>query len=382
MPRPKRVRGFTLIELLVVIAIIAILIALLLPAVQKAREAARRSQCQNNLKQIVLAIHNYHDSHRVFPPGQLANQFITAAGVSIGGGGGGGMGLPQGGIGANVVGNYCNPLEPKQLLTVNVVQGTTGQDINNPFGLHGTSWMVQLLPQLDQTALYDFWRFDGNVRANGDIGWLTPPPDFSTIFPAKTDLKVYYCPSRRQEMRARDLFAPAERVDVDWDKGGNDYAACAGSGIVFNDDMRQSWFLTPAQLLATEINGFSPYTQHARHVGIFGVNSATNFGSITDGTTQTIMVSERQIFSNAITTTVVNRLRSSDGWYFGGPATMFSTRGSPQKGDHYDEAASEHGDLVQVALADGSARQISISIDLRTWRNLGNMAQGTPVSDF
>ena len=69
-PRSRRSRGFTLIELLVVIAIIAVLIALLLPAVQQAREAARRSQCKNNLKQLGLGMHNYHDVYNVFPVGQ------------------------------------------------------------------------------------------------------------------------------------------------------------------------------------------------------------------------------------------------------------------------------------------------------------------------
>ena len=67
----RRPRGFTLVELLVVIAIIGVLVALLLPAVQQARESARRTQCLNHLKQMALAVQNYNDTHTVFPPGHI-----------------------------------------------------------------------------------------------------------------------------------------------------------------------------------------------------------------------------------------------------------------------------------------------------------------------
>jgi len=128
---PRKRSGFTLIELLVVIAIIAVLIALLLPAVQQAREAARRSQCLNNLKQLGLALHNYHDVHALFPPGWIGVQ-----------------------------------------------AGAT-----NTEGPSGFSWGSHLLPYLDQGNVYS--KIDFNVSCT----------DLANDAIRKTNLNIFRCPS-------------------------------------------------------------------------------------------------------------------------------------------------------------------------------------------
>ena len=116
MRKTVRRRGFTLIELLVVIAIIAILIALLLPAVQQAREAARRSSCKNNMKQLGVALHNYHDIHLRFPPAALYWQRVEA----------------------DTSATNC--------------------------AVYGPSWMVMILPMMERNNVFEMWRFDRQAQ--------------------------------------------------------------------------------------------------------------------------------------------------------------------------------------------------------------------------
>ena len=136
--------AFTLIELLVVIAIIAVLVALLLPAVQQAREAARRSQCKNNLKQLGLALHNYHDTHDGFPPGG-----ISPYGTST----------------------MCS----------------TGA------GAQFAPWTVMLLPYLDDKNLYMQFNFSRRFRsASNETVSTIPEPNFSLFERANNR---FQCPS-------------------------------------------------------------------------------------------------------------------------------------------------------------------------------------------
>ena len=148
MRKSLRNRGFTLIELLVVIAIIAILIALLLPAVQQAREAARRTQCKNHLKQLGLALHNYHDVYNKFPKLSFATQ--TGEGTSA---------------------------------TVGAARDWAG-----------FSGIVMLLPYMDQAPLYN--QLDFNFYANSGAGGAPsdPAPTNRTIL-QENDFTTLNCPS-------------------------------------------------------------------------------------------------------------------------------------------------------------------------------------------
>jgi prepilin-type N-terminal cleavage/methylation domain-containing protein len=159
-------RGFTLIELLVVIAIIAILIALLLPAVQQAREAARRTECKNKLKQVGLAMHNYHDTNKGFPMGVFATKLNSAGG-------------PPGAM----------------------------------------SWMPPLLPYFEQNALYDQLKPYMTTRNSSSFP--------SALFNAK--LTVLMCPSDPASGKTGEVHGTADPPPDYNDGFSGNYLMCNGN---------------------------------------------------------------------------------------------------------------------------------------------------------
>lgn len=353
MSRRRLRLGFTLIELLVVIAIIAVLIALLLPAIQQAREAARRTQCANNLKQIGLALHNYHDVNKLFPPGMISTLFYNAIN--------------------NNVQRYTDEEEPYYDIGI---------------GLHGTSWMLQILPFIEQNNIYDEWNFFTNILDNGEE--LT-----NLETPAQTDIPAFYCPTRRGDMKV-NFYNYVKRIEPNWTKGGNDYGACIGSGLGWSDVIplphRGTYCLTNEQIqFQVPLDPTIAWLPRSEFLGMFYVNSNTRLADVNgDGTTNTIMVGEvlrlngTDLNLNDIPTDPNEQhLISSDGWAWGGPATLFSTRNTPNKAFHFDNPGSDHtGGIMQACFADGSVHAINENIDLRIFQWLGSMADGQHIDNW
>jgi len=303
----RRHRGFTLIELLVVIAIIAILIALLLPAVQQAREAARRTQCKNNLKQLGLAMHNYHDVHNGFPVAQ--------------------------------------------------------------FGCCWGTWVVGIMPYIDQANLYNRYEFNRKYVIPIDDARYNHAVNLPVT---RTRLAALSCPSDGE-------FRPFSNIT------NHNYAVNFGN----------TGYAQQATLNGVTFRG-APFAISGHNVP--AVNK--KFRDITDGTSNTMLVAE------------VLQGQGSDlrGFSWWGDATQFTTylppnssipdriytltycNNQPLQNLPCDVSTateptmfasrSRHEGGVQVVLCDGAGRFISENIDLGLWRSISTAWGKEVVGEF
>jgi prepilin-type N-terminal cleavage/methylation domain-containing protein/prepilin-type processing-associated H-X9-DG protein len=309
LPAPRRplgLRGFTLIELLVVIAIISMLIALLLPAVQSAREAARRAQCTNNLKQLALAMHNYLAANGVFP-----------------------IGCPY------------------------------------QWDYYYTAWypshsvFVAMLGQLEQQPLYNAVNFSLNIQMPGN----------QTIY--LTGLNTLWCPS--DATIDRIVNTGAYEGLTSWYTRFSSYGACSGTFWPYPDN-----YFHP-----TNPNDPGIISRSNALVGMFVYNFALPISAITDGTSNTMMLSERA--NGKFTSTdqncycwwadAVSADTIFDTLYPLNPFTKVAVV-SGEYSSSWDSAASSfHPGGANFAFADGSVRFLKDSIS--TWPF--NPSTGYPV---
>jgi prepilin-type N-terminal cleavage/methylation domain-containing protein len=320
-------RGFTLVELLVVIAIIGILVALLLPAIQAAREAARRSQCTNNMKQLGVALHNYLDNHKKFPP----------AGVNYGWAGG----------------------------------GTTPAIYGNILNVSG--W-VMTLPYLEQQGLYD--RYDSSCAAcicatnppnnaiTGAAATCTTSAENAVV--VSTVLKCFTCPS--------DPGNP-----ILSDKGGTSYNPFNG-----NTGAKTNYDFSVNQIDRNTHNDWTTQAVTTRYM--FGENSDTGTQHIIDGTANTVAICEQTHTvidgaSNAwgyrgwvqfgldLPWYGINRFDVFLGAWYTGDRTRIVGRLA-----EFGTPGSLHPGGINVSMGDASVKFVSESTDTNVLRAISTMA--------
>jgi prepilin-type N-terminal cleavage/methylation domain-containing protein len=353
--KQSRHKGFTLVELLVVIAIIGVLVALLLPAIQAAREAARRSQCSNNLKNLGLACLNFHDSHKCFP--QSIPQWDQDNWIA-----------------------ECTP------------GATLVAEANQPrpaTGYNGKGWIVDILPQLEQQAFHD------QIVKNYKITSTAPNAKFVARANAgagmgnmairdivATQLPILSCPSD-------ESAKPSDGEQWYWNlqpgtiTATTSYKGCIGDSLLSNQPgMRCS---TDVDAPASVTSG-SPDTHNTlSNNGIFQRTSIwrpLNMKSVSDGTSNTFMIGENVVFMDYHSAAYF-----SDGdWATASiPLNYMPMNMRPENFKDIETPAiskavrgfkSMHAGGAQFVMADGSVHFVQETIETIAYRGLATREGG------
>jgi prepilin-type N-terminal cleavage/methylation domain-containing protein/prepilin-type processing-associated H-X9-DG protein len=339
-------RAFTLIELLVVIAIIAVLIGLLLPAVQKVREAAARVSCQNNLKQLGLACHNYHDAYQKLPPGRKS------------------LGNTQG----NTIATYAS--DPILL---------------NHHGL------LYVLPFIEQGSLYA--RFNLNAATGNFLGSQVFGYPLSPGSRLSTPDAIASGNAALSANEIKTLLCPSDGGTRTLPVGSVHYSPDGTAGQV--TAVKTSYdFIAHAQGV-NRYNWWRHMTISTRY--IFGENSETTLAGIADGTSNTLMMGEQtlelfngQTSSWAYAGWVSVGLDPVGAWNVTYPAQGLNIwnynnntnplNNTPGRRASWYNAASLHPGGVNFVFADGSVRFIPQTIDIPNLTRMSRMADGEPIT--
>lgn len=341
MKQPRA--GFTLIELLVVIAMIGVLIALLLPAVQKVRESSNRSRCAHNLKQLALACLHYETTHGCFPPGWLGP----------------------------LNNEQPPPLDPPLSHYQNI------------------SFLVYLLPFVEQEPLYRQIRTNYDVTAVADAWWLDPRPlgTPNNWDLAHTRIPLFVCPST-------DPYSSTQGVGV---AGHIAHTSEPVTLLHYWQDMTEQTRAGASTLGRTNYTGVCGMWGRGTNAylvtndGIFTNRSRTRVAQITDGTSNTLMLGE------GLGGIVNGQVQFGASW-MGSRYTLPTVGGMTPVAPNPLQFSSNHPGIVQFAWADGSVRGLYLGdtnldptknallteyvnprLDWRTFQRLGGMRDGLAI---